>query len=40
MFPSGSAGTPKGVLVTTGNIAHFLEVMQERYRIDAGDRLS
>lgn len=40
VFTSGSTGTPKGVLVTTGNIAHFLRVMQERYRIDAGDRLS
>ena len=40
IFTSGTTGQPKGVMVTLGNIQHFLQVIQERYRICANDRLS
>jgi amino acid adenylation domain-containing protein len=40
MFTSGTTGVPKGVVVTTGNVARFLSFMQERYRITPEDRLS
>jgi len=40
MFTSGTTGVPKGVMVTHAAIDHFLNVMQERYRIGPGDRLS
>ena len=40
IFTSGTTGTPKGVMVTLGNILHFLQVVQERYQITANDRLS
>ena len=40
IFTSGTTGQPKGVMVTLGNIRHFLQVIQERYRISANDRLS
>jgi amino acid adenylation domain-containing protein len=40
MFTSGTTGVPKGVMVTVGNVEHFLGVMQARYRIVPQDRLS
>ncbi len=40
IFTSGTTGQPKGVMVTLGNIRHFLQVIQQRYRICASDRLS
>jgi amino acid adenylation domain-containing protein len=40
IFTSGTTGQPKGVMVTLGNIQHFLQVIQERYQICANDRLS
>ena len=40
LFTSGTTGEPKGVMVTTANVAHFLSVSQERYRLTADDRLS
>ena len=40
IFTSGTTGQPKGVMVTLGNIRHFLQVVQERYQICANDRLS
>jgi D-alanine--poly(phosphoribitol) ligase subunit 1 len=40
IFTSGTTGQPKGVMVTLGNIRHFLQVVQERYQIRANDRLS
>lgn len=40
LFTSGTTGEPKGVMVTTANVAHFLEVSQERYRLTSDDRLS
>lgn len=40
MFTSGTTGEPKGVMITHAAIAHFIEVMQARYQIGPGDRLS
>ena len=40
IFTSGTTGQPKGVMVTLGNIQHFLQVVQQRYQISANDRLS
>ena len=40
LYTSGSTGMPKGVMVSHGNVHHFLTVMQERYRLDETDRFS
>ena len=40
IFTSGTTGQPKGVMVTLGNIQHFLQVIQERYQLTPDDRLS
>lgn len=40
LFTSGTTGEPKGVMVTTANVAHFLAVSQDRYRLTADDRVS
>lgn len=40
MFTSGTTGVPKGVMITHAAIEHFISVMQARYRIGPGDRLS
>ena len=40
MFTSGTTGVPKGVMITHAAIDHFLIVMQERYSIGPGDRVS
>lgn len=40
LFTSGTTGVPKGVMVTNGNVSHFLQVSQSRYGIAPEDRLS
>jgi len=40
MFTSGTTGEPKGILATVGNLKHYLNFMQDRYQIQASDRLS
>ena len=40
MFTSGTTGDPKGVMITHAAIDHFLNVMQARYNIGPGDRVS
>lgn len=40
MFTSGTTGVPKGVVITNEAIEHFISVMQARYQIGPGDRLS
>ncbi|MCU7694196.1 polyketide synthase [Haoranjiania flava] len=38
IYTSGSTGIPKGVMVTHGNIVHFLKGMQRVFRINASDK--
>lgn len=40
MFTSGTTGTPKAVVVTVGNVAHFLRSMRERCPIFPDDQMS
>lgn len=40
MFTSGTTGTPKAVMVTMGNVAHFLDIMRRRCPIYPDDRVS
>jgi D-alanine--poly(phosphoribitol) ligase subunit 1 len=40
MFTSGTTGVPKGVMIAQAAIHHFLSVMQQRYGIGPGDRVS
>ncbi|MFN2426774.1 MAG: AMP-binding protein, partial [Candidatus Binatia bacterium] len=38
IFTSGTTGVPKGVVVTAGNLAHFLSAMRDLYAMHPGDR--
>jgi amino acid adenylation domain-containing protein len=40
MFTSGTTGSPKGVMVSTGNVSAFLAAMQEVYPFGSQDRVS
>ncbi|MUN36832.1 non-ribosomal peptide synthetase [Actinomadura litoris] len=39
IFTSGSTGRPKGVVIPHGALTNFLSSMQDRFGLDAGDRL-
>lgn len=40
MFTSGTTGVPKGVMVSAGSVAHLIKVLDRRYRLGPGDRVS
>lgn len=40
IFTSGTTGTPKGVMVTNGNVAAFLAALRERYAFGSDDRVA
>jgi D-alanine--poly(phosphoribitol) ligase subunit 1 len=40
MFTSGTTGSPKGVMISVGNVSHFLAQMQKRYQFSPEDRVS
>lgn len=40
IFTSGTTGTPKGVMVTNGNVAAFLAALRERYAFGPHDRVA
>ena len=39
LYTSGSTGRPKGVMVTHGNLTSFVTAFQERFQLEATDRL-
>jgi D-alanine--poly(phosphoribitol) ligase subunit 1 len=40
MFTSGTTGSPKGVMISVGNVHHFLTAMRDRFPFGAHDRIS
>lgn len=40
IFTSGTTGTPKGVMVSNGNVAAFLAALRERYAFGPADRVA
>ena len=40
MFTSGTTGSPKGVMISAGNVSSFLSAMQELYPFSPEDRVS
>jgi amino acid adenylation domain-containing protein len=40
IFTSGTTGVPKGVVVTAGNVAHFLSCIAVQYHLSPQDRVS
>jgi D-alanine--poly(phosphoribitol) ligase subunit 1 len=40
MFTSGTTGTPKGVMISVGNVASFFSAMQEHSKFNSSDRVS
>jgi D-alanine--poly(phosphoribitol) ligase subunit 1 len=40
MFTSGTTGSPKGVMISVGNVAQFLTAMRDRFPFDEKDRIS
>ncbi len=40
IFTSGTTGSPKGVMISTSNVFHFLSAMKERFPFGQGERIS
>lgn len=40
LFTSGTTGTPKGVMITAGNVFHFLAAMRDWYSFGPDDRFA
>ena len=40
IFTSGTTGSPKGVMISAGNVRSFIDALQQRYRFQADDRVA
>lgn len=40
IFTSGTTGSPKGVLISAGNLQHFVQALQGRYQFQSDDRVA